>query len=120
MSVRRSGGREARTAWRVLRRFPASGRSWLELHPDTGRTHQIRVHAAYVGCPVWGDKLYGRSDAEFIQWASRPHDRDHGERHLLHASALEFTHPATGDRLILKDDPSHLLLLLRGDEARAG
>ncbi|GAC1337290.1 MAG: RNA pseudouridine synthase [Acetobacteraceae bacterium] len=50
-------GLPARTAWRVLAR--AAGLAWLELHPATGRTHQVRVHCATLGCPVLGDPVYG-------------------------------------------------------------
>ena len=50
-------GQRAVTDWRLL--GTAGGRSWLELHPLTGRTHQIRVHCACLGCPIEGDPVYG-------------------------------------------------------------
>lgn len=50
-------GQSAVTDWRVL--GAANGLSWLELKPETGRTHQIRVHCAHLGCPVLGDPIYG-------------------------------------------------------------
>ena len=50
-------GQAAETAWRVLGR--ATGIAWLELHPRTGRTHQIRVHCASLGLPLLGDRQYG-------------------------------------------------------------
>ncbi len=50
-------GQAAVTDYRVL--ASAGGRSWLELHPRTGRTHQIRVHCVALGCPVVGDPIYG-------------------------------------------------------------
>ncbi len=50
-------GQAAVTDWRV--RGAADGLTWLELHPHTGRTHQIRVHCAKLGCPVLGDPVYG-------------------------------------------------------------
>lgn len=50
-------GQPARTAWRVLGR--GEGIAWLELRPRTGRTHQVRVHCAQLGCPVLGDSRYG-------------------------------------------------------------
>lgn len=54
-------GRRAVTDWRVL--GSAGGRSWLELRPRTGRTHQIRVHCAELDCPVAGDRAYGGAAA---------------------------------------------------------
>jgi 23S rRNA-/tRNA-specific pseudouridylate synthase len=50
-------GDPARTAWRVRGRGP--GLAWLELVPETGRTHQLRVHCAHLGCPILGDVQYG-------------------------------------------------------------
>ena len=50
-------GQPSVTRYRTLGR--AEGMSWLELTPETGRTHQIRVHCAHAGCPVIGDRLYG-------------------------------------------------------------
>jgi RluA family pseudouridine synthase len=53
-------GQAAVTRYRVLGRAP--GVTWLELKPETGRTHQIRVHCADAGCPVIGDRFYGRPE----------------------------------------------------------
>ncbi len=50
-------GDPARTAWRVLGR--GAGLTWVEFRPETGRTHQLRVHAAALGAPILGDPLYG-------------------------------------------------------------
>jgi RluA family pseudouridine synthase len=50
-------GQPARTEWRVLGQ--ANGIGWIELRPLTGRSHQLRVHLAAIGCPILGDRLYG-------------------------------------------------------------
>jgi tRNA pseudouridine32 synthase/23S rRNA pseudouridine746 synthase/23S rRNA pseudouridine1911/1915/1917 synthase len=57
-------GQEAITDYRVRgsAETPQGVRSWLELHPHTGRTHQIRIHCAHLGCPVVGDRVYGSQD----------------------------------------------------------
>lgn len=57
-------GDPAGTAWRVLGRAPegAPSLAWLELRPETGRTHQLRVHCAHLGCPILGDTLYGAGE----------------------------------------------------------
>ncbi len=86
MSVRGTAPREAQTVWRVTRRFPKSQRAELDIFPETGRTHQIRVHLASIGLPIVGDTVYGRS-------------RNQGEnlgRPALHAAALGFVHPRSG------------------------
>ena len=65
--------------------------------PLTGRTHQLRLHAAHplgLGCPIVGDSLYGRG---------RP-----GDRLMLHAAALGFTHPASGQRMGFTSPPPFL------------
>jgi tRNA pseudouridine32 synthase / 23S rRNA pseudouridine746 synthase len=51
------GGQDALTHYRILGR--GEGLSWLELAPQTGRTHQLRVHCAAIGCPIAGDRIYG-------------------------------------------------------------
>jgi RluA family pseudouridine synthase len=57
-------GQPSRTEWRLLGR---DGRiAWLELKPLTGRTHQLRVHLASVGCPILGDRLYGAGTADLL------------------------------------------------------
>lgn len=81
----RSDGRPARTHYRVLR--PCGPRSLVELELETGRTHQIRVHMAHMGCPLTGDFLYGTENRDLI---TRP---------ALHSARLELVHPITGERL---------------------
>ena len=88
MSVSTRSARAARTAWTVRQRFPASGASLLEVRPETGRTHQIRVHLAATGLPIVGDEVYGRSRGRAFA-ITRP---------ALHAAVLGFDHPRNGER----------------------
>lgn len=77
-------GKHAVTLFRVLERQP--GRTRVELRPLTGRTHQLRVHAAHplgLGAPIEGDRLYGAR----------------GGRLKLHAESISFRHPATGEEI---------------------
>jgi len=75
-----AAARYAKTYYRTLKR--AGDLSLLQLEPFTGRTHQLRVHLAFIGHPILGDKKYGKNDAF--------------SRLALHAQSLGFLHPATG------------------------
>jgi 23S rRNA pseudouridine1911/1915/1917 synthase len=75
--------RAAVTRYEVLR--AEGGRALVECHPETGRTHQIRVHLKHLGFPILGDPVYGH--------------RDGFDRHWLHAWKLSFRHPRTGREL---------------------
>jgi 23S rRNA pseudouridine1911/1915/1917 synthase len=97
MSVAARVARDAHTAWRVAQRFPNSDRSWLEVRPETGRTHQIRVHLAAAGLPIVGDPVYGRRN--------RTPDETLLARPALHAQRLGFTHPRSGARLHFEAPP---------------
>ena len=79
------GGKPAVTDYRVLAR--SGPYALVELTPRTGRTHQLRVHMASMGCPLAGDWLYGTEDPSVI---GRP---------ALHSAGLALRHPVTGERL---------------------
>jgi 23S rRNA pseudouridine1911/1915/1917 synthase len=98
MTVRRSGGRPAVTEYWVERRFgpalqPVASLVGARLH--TGRTHQVRVHLAHLGCPVVGDPIYGRTSRNSAVPASLKAFR----RQALHAAVLAFRHPRTGKEM---------------------
>jgi 23S rRNA pseudouridine1911/1915/1917 synthase len=90
MSVRTRAGRAAATNWKVLGRDRKQGIAALEIRPETGRTHQIRVHLASAGLPVVGDVVYGRARGEEAV-LGRP---------ALHAARLGFDHPRSGVRQV--------------------
>ena len=84
-------GKPAFTRYRVLER--TSGKTLIAFYPQTGRTHQLRVHAAHplgLHCPILGDELYGRK----------------AERLYLHAEYLAFTHPITSERIEIQKSPA--------------
>ena len=85
MAVTRSG-REARTTYRAIEYF--ADHTLLEVHPHTGRTHQVRVHLAWLGYPIVGDTVYGHRRQRLLK-----------SRHFLHAARLRFTHPTTGEEV---------------------
>lgn len=73
-------GQSAVTAWRIVKK--GKNYVWVECRPETGRTHQIRIHLAKHGMPIAGDEVYGaKSQVE--------------NRVMLHAESLEFIHPIT-------------------------
>ena len=82
-------GRPSQTNWTVLNR--EEDRTRVELHPLTGRSHQLRLHLQSIGHVILGDDLYADPAAQ----AKAP-------RLLLHATILEFTHPASGQRLVIE------------------
>jgi 23S rRNA pseudouridine1911/1915/1917 synthase len=99
----REGGREAVTHWQVLERYAgADGKpvaSLLACRLETGRTHQIRVHLAYVGHPLLGDDVYGpgfKTKASLLPPAAREALAALG-RQALHAYLLGIEHPTAGD-----------------------
>jgi 23S rRNA pseudouridine1911/1915/1917 synthase len=95
MTVRRTSGRPALTDYWVERRFGpplAPIASLVGAKLGTGRTHQVRVHLAHLGCPVVGDPVYGRKSRN----AAGPASLKAFERQALHAAVLEFRHPRTG------------------------
>lgn len=104
MTTRESGGREAVSHYRVLRRIdsPYGKFTLVDVKIDTGRTHQIRVHLSSLGNPVVGDTLYGAPGE------MRPHAGRKWtgaaislSRNFLHAEQLELVHPRTGDQIAL-------------------
>lgn len=84
-----AGGKPSLTRYRLQAHDADTDTSRVELEPVTGRTHQLRVHLAAIGHPILGDALYGEA----------------AERLLLHASALSFVHPSSGELLSLKSEP---------------
>lgn len=94
-------GKYARTRYHAVEVF--EDHALLEVHPYTGRTHQVRVHLSWLGYPVVGDAVYGRRRQRSLR-----------ERHFLHASRLGFTHPATGEEVAFQAPlPVELSALLR-------
>jgi 23S rRNA pseudouridine1911/1915/1917 synthase len=79
-------GQPAATNYTVQERYPRH--TFLQLRPETGRTHQIRVHLSFIGHPVCGDDLYGRTSPLIA-------------RQALHAGEISFLHPRTGLPLAL-------------------
>ncbi len=86
-----SAGKEAETVFTRLTAFQDA--TLVEAAPKTGRTHQIRVHAAHLGHPIIGDERYGRDDIN-LEFKHKGY-----KRMFLHAKTLTFSHPITGESM---------------------
>ena len=116
MTVRRSGGRRAVTDYWIEQRFgpplqPVASLVGARLH--TGRTHQVRVHLAHLGCPVVGDPVYGQG-RRARNAAAPPSLRSFG-RQALHAAELAFRHPGTGQEMRFASQLPHDFASLLSD-----
>lgn len=109
MAVTDGEGRTAITGYKVLERF--TRHCYAQFTLFTGRTHQIRVHAKYLGCPVTGDTVYG---------AKKPEFNLNGQ--LLHAYRIRLKHPTSGEEMTftapLPDYFEKVLRVLRAKEAK--
>jgi 23S rRNA pseudouridine1911/1915/1917 synthase len=108
-----AGGRESLTEYKVIDFYPGErgGYSLVEFYPTTGRTHQIRIHAKYIGHAIVADDFYaGRKTAR--------NDRKFCPRLFLHASKIRFIHPKDGKRVEfeseLPEDLKKVLTDLKG------
>ncbi|WP_029232184.1 RluA family pseudouridine synthase [Butyrivibrio sp. VCB2006] len=100
-------GKYASTHYKVLKRFPEDGFTYIECKLQTGRTHQIRVHMAHIGHPLLGDEVY----------AGGRHSKFKTQGQCLHAKTLGFVHPSSG-QYVETDAPlpeyfNHLLNVLK-------
>ncbi len=122
ISIRRTGGREARTHYTVIKSFRGQF-SLVECKLETGRTHQIRVHMESIKHPLIGDALYG-PQATALKAALKRGGYEEGDiqavmdfpRQALHACAIRFVHPGSGDEMFfeapLPKDMGNLLKML--------
>lgn len=108
-AFRRKGGKPSLTEFKTLERY--RGFAWMECHPHTGRTHQIRVHLAAAGAPVLNDPFYGDPEVELKLsrlkrgYKGREDEKPLIRRLALHASALTVLHPLTKEPLQLECAP---------------
>ena len=101
MCVTQRNSKEAVTHWEVVKRY--RGYTHIRCRLETGRTHQIRVHMAYIGHPILGDTVYGHKKPE-LGLSSQ----------CLHARELTFVHPRTGEPVTVSCPlPDYFLEVLR-------
>jgi tRNA pseudouridine32 synthase/23S rRNA pseudouridine746 synthase len=81
-------GKKAMTSYEVIERLQESFATKVMFKPISGRTHQLRIHSSEIGHPILGCDLYATDEAFFM-----------AKRLMLHATTIEFDHPATGERL---------------------
>ena len=90
--IDRAHGKPAVTHYRTLRHL-SEQLTLLELKPETGRTHQLRVHLAAIGHPIAGDALYTMNDNDYLDWRLNPNKQTSLQGQALHSHRLQFTHP---------------------------
>lgn len=96
-------GDRAVTNWEAVK--TENELSLLKIHLETGRTHQIRVHFAFLGAPLLGDRMYGKEREDITHQA-------------LHCGEVTFTQPVTGEKIICKADmPKEMKMFFKCDEA---
>ena len=104
--VSESRGREALSEYKTVESF--ANHTLLEFHPLTGRTHQIRLHCAFLGCPIVGDEIYGRKKSTVEI-----------DRHFLHAYRLRIILPGEKEKRLfeapLPDELERVLISLRSE-----
>jgi 23S rRNA-/tRNA-specific pseudouridylate synthase len=93
------GIREAKTSFRVIRRFPKTQLALVLINLMTGRTHQARVHLASIGAPILADRVYGRGYGNLVKIF--PSLGPHMDRQFLHARRLTIPTPS-GQRLTFR------------------
>ncbi|MEN8135680.1 MAG: RluA family pseudouridine synthase [Thermodesulfobacteriota bacterium] len=110
MAINEKRGKPAITNYQLLELLP-DNMSYIEVRLETGRTHQIRVHMAALGCPIAGDAVYGKKNRTLYDGLAI-------SRQCLHSYFLGFTHPRSGQRMNftapLWPDIANTLDLLRG------
>jgi len=121
MAVTPVRGKEATSNFTVLERY--DGFALLSVVPETGRTHQIRVHLTHIGHPMVGDETYGRGRKRALKKARLPKLKSAVaklSRHLLHAKTLRFYHPVTEEfteySTPISQDFQDVLEVLRNEE----
>lgn len=114
------GGRSALSLFRVRRRYQRF--TLLDVELKTGRTHQIRVHLAWIKHPVVGDETYGGGRDNTVQDARLRSKIKNLDRHFLHAEKLRFTHPVSNESMqfeaTLPDDLQSFLTDLEVEERK--